>query len=257
MHPRLPTRQVIRFLFRCCLCVASLQGFNSSATEQDLLGTLEKSWKEILASIDTVRKEMQVPDWPVIFTELGYTSWQGSTGMLNMIQVGGYHHLCIWPQTCLKLPQLEIFDVCISMLRCDGTVILEALQILLLKVSCGVCVLCARVPATLCWMGSSKTMVIKLSCPTSFPIVTVPYCLSLHNIPYLAHVHLLPRSLKQVVPCCSFVKLTHPHCYVRICLFDLLLVCYIQHAVPHTQLTENKSYWCMLCAGWAADSQRC
>lgn len=50
----------------------------SSAPVEELESELVESWRRILGGIDEVRAE-QHPNAPVIFTELGYTSWRGST----------------------------------------------------------------------------------------------------------------------------------------------------------------------------------
>ena len=50
----------------------------SSAPVAELEAKMIESWRRVLGGIDEVRAA-QHPDAPVIFTELGYTSWRGST----------------------------------------------------------------------------------------------------------------------------------------------------------------------------------
>ncbi len=50
----------------------------SGASVSELEATFEASWRDALGRIEAVRDERN-PKAPVVFTELGYTSWRGST----------------------------------------------------------------------------------------------------------------------------------------------------------------------------------
>lgn len=60
------------------------QGLRPSANDNQMLNSLRSSWSTVLSDIEVVRKKMRVPSKGVMFTELGYTSRQGSTGSHQM-----------------------------------------------------------------------------------------------------------------------------------------------------------------------------
>lgn len=73
-----------------------------SAPVGELEATFVESWRTVLAGIDEVRAD-QNPGAPVVFTELGYTSWRGSTiqpwagdGFAVLPDAGGGSRRVVW-----------------------------------------------------------------------------------------------------------------------------------------------------------------
>lgn len=51
----------------------------AASGEAELAPLFEEAWGRILGEIDVVRRGLGRPDLPVVFTELGYTTWDGAT----------------------------------------------------------------------------------------------------------------------------------------------------------------------------------
>lgn len=88
-----------------------LRGTLDSSRVEQLEPTFVESWRRILGGIDEVRAE-QKPGAPVIFTELGYTRWRGSTiqpwagdGFAVLEDENGEQRRIVWREQPLEVQE--------------------------------------------------------------------------------------------------------------------------------------------------------